>query len=190
MNPTSLKEAETSTVPSEFDRLIRPIEQQMMGVVWRVTQNADDAEDAFQEAMTQIWQATPRIRGHANPHALILKICANVACDVLRRRQRHRASPLPTDPEFVEMIKPDVAATIEMQELREQIQAAIAMLSQQQATAITMRFLLAAGYEDIAVAMDCAETTVRVHVMRGLTRLRELLVGLNPSPATEKSHDT
>lgn len=53
-----------SSLQSEYERIIRPIEQQMMLSVWRITQNGEDADDAFQEAMTQIWQRLPRIRSH------------------------------------------------------------------------------------------------------------------------------
>jgi RNA polymerase sigma-70 factor (ECF subfamily) len=79
----------------------------------------------------------------------------------------------------------DVAALILSSERREQVKAAIARLPEQQGTAVTMRFLLYCPYEEVAQALGCAEATARVHVTRGLSRLRELLAHLNPSPALE-----
>jgi RNA polymerase sigma-70 factor (ECF subfamily) len=178
-----------SSLQSEYNRIIRPIEQQMMRLVWRITQNTDDADDAFQEATSQIWQSLSRIREHANPQALVLKICANAACDVLRRKQRQRLSELSADAEVVDSSGSDVVDAILHDERKEQVQAAIASLSQQQSTAVTMRFLTSCAYDEIAQALDCAEVTARVHVTRGLSRLRELLTGLNPSRNAEKSHD-
>jgi RNA polymerase sigma factor (sigma-70 family) len=174
-----------SSLHSDYERIIRPVEQQMMLSIWRITQNAADADDAFQEALTQIWQRLPRIRSHANPRALVLRICTNIACDVLRRKHRlgHREQPL--DDLEVHASTPDAAAIILNGERREQVTSAIARLSEQQATAVTMRLLVNCPYEEIALALGCAEATARVHVTRGLSRLRELLASLNPAPVLE-----
>lgn len=175
-----------SSLLGDYERIIRPIEQQMMRAVWRVTQDADDADDAFQEAMTQIWQRLPRIRAHPNPQALVLRICANAACDLLRRKSRrdHHEQSAP-DVERLDAPTPDVAALILKDERREEVKAAIARLPERQATAVTMRFLLCCSYEEVAQALDCAEATARVHTARALSRLRELLAHLNPSPSLE-----
>ena len=162
-----------------------------MRSVWRITQNATDADDAFQEAMTRIWERLPRIRAHPNPAAIVLRICSNVACDVVRRKSRrdhHEQSrdAAGADHDDADTSVPDVAAAILSNERREQVQAAIARLPEQQATAISMRFLLSCSYEEIAQALECAEPTARVHVMRGLSRLRELLSHLCPSTTLEK----
>jgi RNA polymerase sigma factor (sigma-70 family) len=174
-----------SSLQSEYERIIRPIEQPMMLSVWRITQNGEDADDAFQEAMTQIWQRLPRIRSHPNPQALVLRICTNVACDVLRRKTRRGSREQSLDSPEVDVFTPDVASLILNSERREQVKVAISRLPEKQATAVTMRFLLYCPYEEIAQALGCAEATARVHASRGLSRLRELLVHLKPFPALE-----
>src|SRR5262249_31894503 len=156
----------------DYERIIQPIEQQMMRSVWRITHDADDADDAFQEAMTQIWQSLPRIRAHPNPPALVLRICVNVACDVIRRKTRRDDRERSPGVNEVERLAPDVASSILSNERRQQVNAAIARLPEQQAAAVTMRFLLHCPYEEIAQALDCAEVTARVHVTRGLSQLR------------------
>jgi RNA polymerase sigma-70 factor (ECF subfamily) len=170
---------------SEYERNVRPIEQQMMRSVWRITQDANDADDAFQEAMTQIWRRLPRIRAHPNPQALILRICTNVACDVVRRKTRRGSRERSLDREDADASSTDVAASILSNERRWQVRAAIARLPERQATAVTMRFLLYCPYEEIAQALQCAEATARVHVTRGLSRLRDLLAHLKPTAILE-----
>jgi RNA polymerase sigma-70 factor (ECF subfamily) len=174
-----------SSLQGDYERIIRPIEQQMMLSVWRITQNAEDADDAFQEAMTQIWQRLLRIRSHPNPQALVLRICTNAACDVLRRKTRRGNREQSLEASEVDASTPDVAALILKSERREQVKAAIARLPEQQATAVTMRFLLYCPYEEVAQALGCAEATARVHVTRGLRRLRELLAHLSPLSTLE-----
>ena len=39
------------TEHDEYERLVRPMEERMMRMVWGVTRNADDAEEALQEAL-------------------------------------------------------------------------------------------------------------------------------------------
>jgi RNA polymerase sigma factor (sigma-70 family) len=174
-----------TSLQQDYERIIRPIEQQMMRSVWRITQDADDADDAFQEATIQIWQRLRRIRAHPNPQALVLRICANVACDVLRRKSRRDHREQSSNVERLDKPAPDVAALILHNERREEVKAAIARLPERQATAISMRFLLYCPYEEIAQALGCAEATARVHATRGLSRLRDLLAHLNPSPTCE-----
>lgn len=174
-----------SSLPGDYEHIIRPIEQQMLRAVWRITQDADTADDAFQEAMTQIWQRLPRIRAHPNPSALVLRMCTNIACDVVRKKLRRISREQSRATAGVDRSQPEVTASILSNERREQVQAAIARLPEQQACAVTMRFLLYCPYEEIAQALQCAEPTARVHVMRGLDRLRELLAPLSPSPKLE-----
>lgn len=174
-----------TSLQHDYERMIRPIEQQMMRSVWRITQDANDADDAFQEATIQIWQRLRKIRAHPNPQALVLRICTNVACDVLRRKSRRRNREQSSSSKDLDISSPDVAALKLSHERREEVTAAIARLPERQATAVTMRFLLYCPYEEIAQALDCAEATARVHAARGLSRLRDLLAHLNPSPTWE-----
>ena len=69
---------------SDYERFIDPIEDQMVRLVWRIVRHRQDFEDALQEALTTIWKRLDRIRRHRNPHALILRICANAGYDILR----------------------------------------------------------------------------------------------------------
>lgn len=157
----------------------------MMRCVWRITQHPDDADDALQEALTRIWGQLPRIRTHPNPAALILRICSHAACDTVRRRSRWNKNASLSDGDDLIGEASDAAGLSLRAERRDQMTAAIARLPEQQAAAITMRFLLSCSYEQIAQALECAEPTVRVHVARGLGRLRELLAPSHSTPTKE-----
>ena len=178
-----------SSLKSDYERIIRPIEQQMLRLVWRIVQHSDDADDALQEALGQIWQGLPRIRRHANPQALVLRICANVAWDSVRRKLRRSLGTQVLDIDAVETPMPDVAVLMLDSERRDQVKSAIARLPEHQAAAISMRFLLSCSYEEIALSLECAESTARVHVTRGLSRLRDLLLTSTPPPRWRLDHD-
>ncbi len=163
----------------DYDALIRPIEDQMMRSIWRVTQNADDAEEALQEALGVVWRKLERIKRHANPHALILRICLNASHDVLRKRHRQRRREERYQAEKTRRpVTPDEVA--QSKERERAILRAIGTLSQNQAAAVTMRLVQGESYETIASTLGCKANTARKHVARGRERLRQLLAPLAP----------
>lgn len=159
---------------SEYERLIAPIEEQMMRAVWQTTQNRHDAEEAFQEALSVVWRRFDRVRKHPNPHALILRICINAGYDTVRRNARRRAKEAET--EYGEPMHTRGAdALLELAEKRNAIARAISQLSRNQAVAVVMRLVQGEDFEAIAQVLGCQGSTVRKHLERGRARLRELL---------------
>jgi RNA polymerase sigma-70 factor (ECF subfamily) len=167
--------------PSSYEALIRPIQEQMLRSIWRITRMAEDAEDALQESLTAIWKRRARIARHPHPRALMLRICVNCACDVLRARLRRRSREQPiADPDALRAKQGPVGERFERQELRDDISRAVVRLPRRQATAVVMRYLLELSYDEIGHALGCSETTARVHVNRAQKRLSRLLAHLAP----------
>jgi RNA polymerase sigma-70 factor (ECF subfamily) len=166
--------------------LIEPIENQMIRSVWRIVQDPDDFDDAFQDALTTVWRRLNRIQRHPNPQALILRICVNAAYDVLRRQARIRRREAPEAiPEALPDPAPSAAEQASIQQERDEILRAIAQLPRKQAQAALMRFVQELSYRDIAQALGCGESTARTHVMRARTRLAKILAHLAPKPRKE-----
>jgi RNA polymerase sigma factor (sigma-70 family) len=152
----------------------------MLATVWRVLRHEQDAEDALQTAVATVWRQRGRIERHPNPHALILKICADAAIDQCRRRQRRRerhdvaamADALPTP-------RSDPAQDAIDRELLDDVMAAITKLPAHQAAAVVMRLLQDEPYGSIAAALGCGTATARKHVARGRERLARSLQHLD-----------
>ena len=170
----------------EYERLIKPIEDRMIRTVWRIVLNSDDADDAFQDALMIIWKKLNKIRRHPNPHALILRVCANSAYDILRRKARYskREELDSISSEFAD-IKPAVDEEFSNRENQKEILFAISKLSRNQAVAVTMRFIQELPYSDIADALGCRKVTARKHVTRAREKLQKLLSHLIPSSQEE-----
>jgi len=160
-------------VQDDYEELIAPLEEHMMRAVWSVCRDGDDAEEALQEALCVIWRRLGRIRRHANPKALVLRICLNAGYDVLRRkiRERERRARLPQP----EGTAPSPAAAAVRRERESFILEAMAHLSRSQSVAVAMRLLHEAPYGEIARTLGCRESTARKHVERGRQRLQALL---------------
>jgi len=172
----------------EYERLIAPIEGRMMRAVWRVTGNAEDAEDALQEALLAIWKRWERIVEHPNPEALVLHICINSAHDLLRRRVR-QGKWTAAGAETKNIADPAASAADGMlaAEQRSQVMRAVGVLPKTQARAILMHAVEEVPYDQIAGALGCGEATVRKHVWRARHKLRALLSRWMPGVRREET---
>ncbi len=171
-----------------FEQLIKPVEHQMIRSIWRIVRDPEMAKDVLQDSLTKIWKRLDLIRSHPNPQALILKICLNAAIDSLRKRKRlhqhEKTEPLHRFP-----IQPNTTAyeALERKKIEAEILEAIKRLPRRQAVAVLMRLIKDQPYAVIAQAMECSETTVRIHVSRGRARLSQWLSHLKPASLKEAS---
>jgi RNA polymerase sigma-70 factor (ECF subfamily) len=169
-----------------YDTLLRPIQDQMLRSIWRITRVAEDAEDALQESLTIVWRQRARIQRHPRPQALILRICVNCACDVLRARSRHRSREIAlVEAEAVRARECPVDHRLRQEELHDEITRAVVRLPKQQATAALMRYVLELPYKEISEALGCSERTARVHVNRARKKLSRLLANIAPPHNSE-----
>ena len=172
--------------PSSYDALVRPIEDQMLRSIWRITRVAEDVEDALQESLTIIWKRRARIAKHPHPRALILRICMNCACDILRARLRRRSrEKVLIDSDALHTKDCPVGEQLHRRELRDDISLALLRLPSRQATAVVMRDVLELPYDEIGAALGYSETTARVHVNRAHKKLSRLLAHLAPLSSRE-----
>ena len=173
----------------EYKRLVAPIEDQMIRIVWRIVRDPHDAEDTFQQALLVVWKRWNRICAHPNPHAIVLHICINAAHDVLRRRaRRSRWVEAKGILEDIPDSSPSAVQRISHAEQNSQLQHAIGRLSRNQGRAILMHVIEEMPYSEIAALMNCREVTVRKHVARARAKLRVLLHLIPTSRKEESCH--
>ena len=165
----------------DFNNLIEPFEEKMIRSIGRILSNRSDADDALQDALIKIWKRLNRIRVHANPEALVLRICANSAYDVLRKQSREKKH-IPLDGTSVKISDPEPSAIEKIAdwEARKEILEAISRLSRKQAELVIMRYVQGLSFNVIAQAQGCREVTARKHLERARIKLRERLMHLAP----------
>ncbi len=168
---------------SDYERLIAPVEERMLRAVWGVTQNAEDAEEALQEALTVVWRRLRRIRRHPNPHALVLRICLNCACDVVRKKVRRQQREAKAERDFLVRPGRNPADEAAAREQESTVMRAIGQLSKNQSAAVVLRLVQGQSYAAIADILGCKDSTARKHVARGREKLRELLASESRVPA-------
>jgi RNA polymerase sigma factor (sigma-70 family) len=152
-------------------------------LVWslarRMSPSPTEAEDAVQEIFLDLWQSAGRFDpGIATEAGFVAMIARRRLIDRHRRRQRRwDTEPLPevlSEPQGQGGPRQEVCAEAAlaaraMEQLRPE-QRAVLVLSCQ-----------GMSHEEIATAMGMPLGTVKAHVRRGLSRVRQALVG-SPSP--------
>ena len=121
-----------------------------------------DADDCYQETWLAALRAYPRLRDGANLRSWIFTVAHRKAIDHVRRRRR-QAVPVADPPErpAAPRAEPD-----------HDLWARVRALGPKQRTALALRYVLDAGYEEISAVMGTSEEAARRNVHEGLKRLR------------------
>jgi RNA polymerase sigma factor (sigma-70 family) len=162
-----------------YETILAPMKHRVLRSVWRTVRNPELVEDVLQDALAAIWHNRKKIRNHANPEALILKITSDVSCDALRKNLRIRRREQPDSAGEPAIRQPDPAQRlVETVDLEMKMRRAIALLPEKQAAAVLLRLVHEQSYSSVARALGCSEPTARIHVMRGRSRLRRMLAAM------------
>lgn len=135
------------------------------------TVGRSDADDVYQETWLAAMRAYPRLRDGSNLRSWILTVAHRKAIDHIRARGR-RAVPVADVPEDGGAPARGGLATVSLVERDELLWELVRSLPTKQRTAVALRYVADAGYEEISAVMDTSEEAARRNVHEGLKRLR------------------
>jgi RNA polymerase sigma factor (sigma-70 family) len=131
-------------------------------VAYRVLGDVCAAEDVAAEAMARAYAQWERIESLPWVDAWVLRVTANLALDVTRRRRPRLEPPAVIESE-------DAIAT------RLAMVVALNGLPRRQREAVALHYLAGLTDDEVAGALGIATGTVKAHVHRGLKALRRAL---------------
>jgi RNA polymerase sigma factor (sigma-70 family) len=134
----------------------------------------DQAEDLTQEVFGRVQRYAARYSGKGTFPAWVRRIATNLAMTSLemkRRRNMVGLSELDEEIDRDERLDPMAAAM--SSGVRRELREAVRGLPEAQRMALVMRYFGDMSLQDIALAMDCAEGTVKSRIFHGLRRLRK-----------------
>jgi RNA polymerase sigma factor (sigma-70 family) len=155
----------------DFELVFGPLYRQARHVAWRLLGDQADAEDAAAEAMARALVAWDRVGSLPYRDAWVMRVAANVAIDMARRRDRRAAPPLarPSAPPAGDMGE-DVALGLD-------IRHALVGLSKRQREVVILRWIAGLTEQEVAGCLNLSRSAVKSHTRRGLDALREQLGG-------------
>lgn len=160
-----------------FDLLVAAYQDRVYHLVYRITGNPSDAQDAAQEAFVKAYRSLGTFRSQSSFSTWLHRIAVNAAVDIVRRRRPRAADPLEGTAPAVDPL----ADGAERVEIRERIHRAIAALPVDQRMVVILRDIQGWTYEEIAGVIQAPIGTVRSRLARAREALRAALADLAPA---------
>ena len=172
-----------------FETLVSERSGEIYGLLYRMTENAEEARDLTQETFLRAFQSIRSFRGDSDLRTWIYRIAINQARNRWRWwRRRRRDSTVSIDstdengkPALVATLRAENVQTPEQDTLareRERIlRDALKGLRRVYRETVILRDIEGFAYEEIAVALDISIGTVKSRLARGRQELRSKLEG-------------
>ena len=169
---------------ASYGELVRRHQEAAFRVAYLVTGDAAEAEDVAQEAFVRAYRSLDRFRTGSPFRPWLLKIVTNEARTrnrTLRRRLRLERRVFSAEEPARTSVSPE--AELIARERFAEIDTLLAEMKEMDRIVLTYRYILDMPIQEMAVVLDCAESTVRTRISRALDRLRGTM-----AEQTEESH--
>ena len=160
--------------PTAVDAFLKRYSSLVWGLARRFCRSAEDAEDATQDILVEVWRSAERYDPRVGSEAtFLMTIARRRLIDRARRKGRRPATELLED-------AGTIAAPIEQDraEVHDEVlraQQAMAQLRPEQRDVLDLALGHGRTHQEIAAAIGIPLGTVKSHARRGLIRLREML---------------
>ena len=175
--------------PAAFEKLVNERSGEIYGLLYRLTENAEEARDLTQETFLRAFQSISQFRGESDLRTWIYRIAINQARNRWRWwRRRHRDSTVSIDAAYatgntsvIAQLSSGNSANPEHSALAHEreraLRKALSGLRRVYREAVVLRDIEGFAYEEIAVALDISVGTVKSRLARGRQELRRKLEG-------------
>src|SRR5689334_18671022 len=171
-----------------FNQLIVRWERPIYALAYRVIGREEDARDVCQDAFLRAFRALPGFKGQAKFSSWLYRITLNLCRDWIRRQRRAPVVQMPDDTDAIEAASErgpveSIEELVARRELGSVVQEAMALLPEEQRTAIILKEYHGMTFQEIADLQGCPLSTVKTRLYQGLSVLRKHLKDRTPSPA-------
>jgi RNA polymerase sigma-70 factor, ECF subfamily len=175
--------------PAAFEKLVNERSGEIYGLLYRLTENTEEARDLTQETFLRAFQSIGQFRGESDLRTWIYRIAINQARNRWRWwRRRHRDSTVSIDAAdaagnsaLMAQLRSGNSSNPEhgalAHERERALRKALSGLRRVYREAVVLRDIEGFSYEEIAVALDISVGTVKSRLARGRQELRRKLEG-------------
>jgi len=173
-----------------FETLVNERSGEIYGLLYRLTENAEEARDLTQETFLRAFQSIVHFRGESDLRTWIYRIAINQARNRWRwwRRRRRDATVSIDAPEFgggrlglIATLKSNTIKDPEQDTLANEreraLKKALSSLRRVYREAVVLRDIEGFAYEEIAATLGISVGTVKSRLARGRQELRRKLEG-------------
>ncbi len=158
----------------DFDDFYATTSRRLVGQLFAMTGDLNEAEDAVQEAYIRAWQRWPRIQGYHDREAWIRTVAYRISVNAWSKARNrltahHRASRNTSQPE----ISPDLLMLV----------SALRKIPEPQRRVIVLHHLVGLPIEEIAAETGAPAGTVKARLARGRKALAPLVRDFDEPPS-------
>jgi RNA polymerase sigma-70 factor, ECF subfamily len=173
---------------NSFNELIKRWERPIYALAYRQIGREEDARDVCQETFLRAYRALNGFRGQAKFSSWLYRIALNLCRDWLRRERRTPVVTVSEDVDLIELAsKLEPSESIEdrvaRHDLSRAVERAMAVLPEEQRTAILLKEYHGLTFQEIADLVGCPLSTVKTRLYQGLAVLRRELARTGVSAA-------
>lgn len=170
---------------SAFDELVTRHRGKVYAMIVNMVKNDADAWDLAQDAFIKAWGALPKFENRSQFSTWMFRITHNVVYDWMRKRKIQSDGEL--DDQLLSRDQIDTSAStapsavarpdeaMESSELQQEIEAALAQLSEEHREVIILREVQGMEYKEIADIQECSLGTVMSRLFYARKKLQTLL---------------
>ena len=163
-----------------FNELILRWERPIYALAYRTIGREEDARDVCQETFLRAFRALPGFRGQAKFSSWLYRIALNLCRDWVRRERRAPVVQPPADTDLMELAaaaepSESIEELVARKDLAQAVERAMAVLPEEQRTAIVLKEYHGLTFQEIADLVGCPLSTVKTRLYQGLTVLRREL---------------
>lgn len=156
---------------SEFKQLFLPLSRQIYWMAWRLTGNAEEAEDLTQEVYAQLWTKRESLSGISKPKAYCSILVRNIYLNQVRRQQIV-TTDIVGDHAYADGLSLEDA--VDQKQACEQVMRLIGQLPDQQRKVVTLHDVEGRSNEEIRQQTGLNSTHIRVLLSRARKTIRQL----------------
>ena len=171
MSTVTVQQVANKLLPEEFEQLFRDHSKLVYRTAYRVTRNAEDAEDVLQTIFVRLLgrQFPPDLQ--KNPRAYLYRAAVNLSLDTIQSRKNE--VPVPTWEQAKATRCPTDSITEEV--LDQRLHEAISKLRPAAAEILILRYMHNLSDAAIAKLLGKSRGVIAVSLFRSRARLKKLL---------------
>ena len=177
-------EVPLASSPDEFDGAsaledaFAQYQSELLGTLFYLVGNVEDARDALQEAFVKCWRNQDKVREIENLKAWIFRIALNTGRDLRSSAYRRRRKSLEGYENMIETTQAGPQQAISASEELSQVREALAQLRSEEQEVFLLRQNGEMTYDEIGEALGLPTGTVKTRMRLALTKLRKAVASM------------
>ena len=167
--------ADDSQAADMMEAVFCRYQAQLLGTLYHLVGNEDDARDALQEAFVKCWRHRDQVAEVKNLKAWVFRVALNTGRDLRETAWRRKKQPLPANEAMVES---SAATPMQIAEENEQLRllrGAITELREEEQEVFLLRQNGDMTYDEIALAIGVPTGTVKTRMRLAVEKLRKFM---------------